>query len=499
MKLKNNYLAIIAIAILGVIASCKDEITEVTEIINNDTTIIINNDTTINIVQTDQMFANKSNLSPLVSIKPQFNYINAYSLISTIDNVDGFHLAGSADGSGLVKDGDEYVFLVNCEDHYSVARIRLDENLNPIKGDYLLNSGVADFARQCSATMWEAAIHGGDKDIFLSASESIHNTVKGIDPYIETPTPTADFGLPALGQFSWENAVPLPKDAYSGSTVIIGGDDDSSGSEGQLVMYKSDASDSDLEGGEVYVLRLKDATESSNEGDLDFGITYDVEFAQVSAPDVSTLGEYETASINAHSLQFMRVEDVDYGKGSEEASRIVYFNVTGRGPGAGTYNDWGTVYKLVLDEDSPMTGKLTQIISGNTNTNNNDGNLAMLQSPDNICVTENFIYIQEDPNSFDRGHPSYIYQSNLNGENPKVVLELVERNDLSQDGDAHNSGEFGALIDISDKIGVPDVFLLSIQPHYWRSENFEGLDGDDCPDCEDNQGSQIVILRGLPR
>jgi hypothetical protein len=50
--------------------------------------------------------------------------------------------------------------------------------------------------------MWEAAIHGGSKDIFLSASESIAYHVKAIDPYIETPTPTADFGLKALGEFS---------------------------------------------------------------------------------------------------------------------------------------------------------------------------------------------------------------------------------------------------------------------------------------------------------
>lgn len=86
--------------------------------------------------------------------------------------------------------------MVNAEDDYAVSRIRLDKDLNPVSGDWLLNSGVADFARQCSGTMWESSIHGGAKDLFLSASESFNYDVKGIDPYA-APTPTADFGLDA--------------------------------------------------------------------------------------------------------------------------------------------------------------------------------------------------------------------------------------------------------------------------------------------------------------
>ena len=164
------------------------------------------------LVMSQSMFENKSNLDPLVSISSQFNFVKAYSLISTTDTLGGFQLAGAADGAGFLRDNDGYVFLVNCEDDYAVARIRLDANLNPIEGDYLLNSGVADFARQCSATMWESEIHGGAQDLFLSASESFNYDIKGIDPFQVTPTPTADFGLDALGEYAWENAVPLPQD-----------------------------------------------------------------------------------------------------------------------------------------------------------------------------------------------------------------------------------------------------------------------------------------------
>ncbi|MDT0677398.1 hypothetical protein [Autumnicola musiva] len=459
------------------------------------------------------MFANKSALEPLVLINPSFGQVKAYSLLSTTDDIDGYNLAGSADGAGLLKDPDSdgYIYVVNNEDHYAVSRVYLDKNLIPYKGDYLLNSGVADYARQCSGTMWEASIHGGSKDMFLSASESINYDVKGIDPYVATPTPTADFGLDALGEFSWENAVPLPQGAFSGKTVIIGGDDDSSGSEGQVSMYLSENGDADLEGGKILVLRFKEIADGAggkmevaddmtyNEGDLDFQTEYEVEFVEIPNGASLTNAEMENACINVNASQFMRVEDVDYGKGSDAAARNVYFNVTGRGPGAGTYNDWGTVYKLVLNENDPTQGKLTQIISGNTDTNNMDGNLAELQSPDNICVTENFVYIQEDPNSFSRGHNSYIYQSDLEGNNISVLLRIIVDQTLAKNPGTRFSGEFGSLIDVSDKVGEPGTFLLAVQPHYWEDPFFQGIDGHFNSDYEDDQGSQIVLLQGLPR
>ncbi|MDO3694998.1 hypothetical protein QVZ41_09105 [Wenyingzhuangia sp. chi5] len=458
---------------------------------------------------TETMFENKSNLYPLVKMHSDFSGVEAYSLLSSSDKLsNGFQLLGAQDGAGLLNDpnSDGYLYLSNAEDDYAVSRIYFDKNMNPIKGDWLLNGEVADRARQCSATMWEAAIHGGDKDLFLSASESISYDVKGIDPYIETPTPTADFGLDALGEFSWENAVPLPKDAFSGKTVIIGGDDDSSGSEGQVTMYLSENGDADLENGKIYVLRLKQISDGAggvqavtpgniyNESNLDFQKTYDVEFVEIVDGKDMTKDEMETACIAVQASAFMRVEDVDYQKGSDANGRNVFFAVTGRGPGKGTYNDWGTVYNLKLNENNPLEGTLTQIVSGNTDSNNADGNVASLQSPDNICVTENYVYYQEDPNAFSRGHAAYIYQSDLEGNNSKVVLELIVEQNLAENGTTGLSGEFGALTDVSDKVGEPDTFMLNLQPHYWKSADFvKGAA------FQHNQGGQIVLLKGLPR
>ena len=105
------------------------------------------------------IFENKSSLEPLVAIQSQFNFVEAYSLISSTDVLEnGFRLVGAQDGAGFLRDGDGYMYVVNGEDNYAVSRIRFDKNLNPLSGDYLLNSGVADFARQCSGTMWEASI-----------------------------------------------------------------------------------------------------------------------------------------------------------------------------------------------------------------------------------------------------------------------------------------------------------------------------------------------------
>ena len=470
------------------------------------------------------IFENKSNLEPLIAIQPQFNFVKAYSLISSSDVLeDGFRFVGAADGAGLVEkpSGDGFYYLVNAEDDYAVARIELDEFLNPIGGDWMLNSGVADFARQCSGTMLRADVHGGARDLFLSASESFNFDVKGIDPYQEDPTPVADFGLDALGEFAWENAVPLPAVAYDGETVIIGGDDDSSGSMGQITLYHSTNGEADLDGGDIYVMKLMEMSDGNggvtaapidgivDESMLDFGVGYRYEFVKIDNGAALTKDEMEDACVGVFASAFMRVEDVDYRKGSPANNRQVFVAVTGRGPGRGTFNDWGTAYRMDMDADNVLTGTITQIISGNTDTNNRDGNLATLQSPDNITVTENFIYLQEDPNSFDRGHTAYIYQTDLNGNNARVVLEMVVRQDLDPTGSSGPSGEYGALEDISDLVGIPNTFLLNLQPHYWESDDFLNVDGHDFrtrPEFmeggfarEDDQGGQIVILRGLPR
>ena len=437
-------------------------------------------------INPEKVFTQKSTIDPLITFDSEFSNVEAYSLISTGDTIgENFQLKAYSDGAGFLRDNENYIYVVNLESKFSIARIFLDKNLTPSRGDYLLNSTVSNYAKQCSATMWEASVHGGNKDIFLSASEAFHYQVKALDPRIEIPDPTADYSLKALGEFSWENAVPLPKSTYPGRTVIIGGDDDATDSAGQVILYYSENGDADLENGKVYVLRTKQISNGNgivdvnpnmihSEADFDFGKTYEVEFVEIENARDLTKDEMEIACINSFATQFMRVEDLDYQKGDSFNARNIFFAATGLGPGAGSYNDWGTVYRLELDEESPLTGKLTQVISGNTDTNDRDGNLPILQSPDNICVTENFVYVQEDPNSFARDHAPYIYQSDLNGRNIKKVLEL---NPLDN---GQFKGEFGSLIDISEKVNFPGTFILALMPQRQIM-------------------SQILLLKGLPQ
>ncbi|NJB83355.1 hypothetical protein GGR97_002147 [Wenyingzhuangia aestuarii] len=462
-------------------------------------------------LEDNDMFFDKSIIEPLVNINPSFSGVKAYSLLTSVDVVgDNFQIASTVDGAGLIKDGENgFIYVVNCEDAKAIARLRLDKNLNPISGDYLLNSGVADYSRQCSGTMWEKEIHGGDKDVFLSASEeSVSNVVKEIDPRIEVPNPTGDYGNKALGQFLWENAVPLPKNTYPGKTVILGGNDLDGG---QPILYMSENGDVDRINGKVYVLRTKQisdgvggiidapAGERHDESDFDLKTTYDVEFLEI--PNAKNLSTNETSNYYKNTLfatHFVRMEDLDYQKGSAENARNIYFAVTGKGAGKGTVNDQGNVYKLILDADSPLKGKLTKIISGNDSDKGKDGYLRPLQSPDNVCVTENYVYFQEDPNggTWNRGHAASIYQADLQGNNVKNVLDLKVKSLGNNSLSIVESGEFGALTDVSDKVGVPGTFLLNIQVKYWQDNAFKALDGHDGPG-EADRASQIVILRGL--
>lgn len=87
----------------------------------------------------------------------------------------------------------------------------------------------------------------------------------------------------------------------------------------------------------------------------------------------------------------------------------------------------------------------------------------------------------------------------------KVVFELDHRRTAS-DAATYNVGtvskfgswEYGAMIDVSEQLGIDDTFLLSVQPHTWRGDKYKGVDGGTKRPSE-NQASQIVLIKGLAR
>jgi hypothetical protein len=309
--------------------------------------------------------------------------------------------------------------------------------------------------------------------------------------------------LNGLGRWSAENSVPLHKDAYKGKTVIITGEDASDATGGQVVLYMSSVV-GDLENGSQYMLKRSD--NNQKETDMSAGTAYDVEFVKIENHKTLTGTQIQALVDPLKALKFGRVEDLDYRKGGGANTREIYFNVTGQeasGPNADYARTvQGRVYKLVLDPSNPLKGKLTCILDGD----NSHGPAREFQNPDNICVTKNYVYIQEDSNTYGtEDHDGYVYQYNIATGELKKVFELDHRRN-APDAAKYNVGgisdkgswEYGAMIDISDETGLANTFALCIQPHSWREARFAGVDGGNKRKTE-NQGSEIVIITGLPK
>ena len=284
---------------------------------------------------------------------------------------------------------------------------------------------------------------------------------------------------------------------------MVTGEDASDASGGQVALYVSNTV-GDLQNGLQYMLKRMDGNQK--ETDMLEGVSYDVEFALIENHKALTGVQIQAMVDPLRAIKFGRVEDLDYRKGSAANNREIFFNVTGQEP-VGVNADrsrtvFGRVYKLVLNADNPLRGKLTCLLDGD----NDNGVAKDFQNPDNIALTGNFAYIQEDPNTYGtEEHDAYIYQYNLATGELKKAFELDHRRN-AVDAARYNVGgisgkgswEYGALVDISDIVGVPNTFTLCIQPHTWRDAKFAGVDGGTKRRTE-NQGSQVVIIKGLPR
>lgn len=435
---------------------------------------------------------------------PGFEGLDVFTLISSEDSLPGYRFAGSADGTGFIKmpAGNGYVMLINNEDNYSVSRLHLDENLKPYRGEYILNSDGGQW-RLCSGTLATPA-ENGFGPLYLSVGESSSEAMThGIDPFAASFLPNVSLGLPGLGKWSGENAVPLNKEAYPGKTVIVTGEDASDASGGQLALYLAN-SVGDLSNGSQYMLRRVDGNQK--ETDMQAATSYDVEFTKIENHKTLTGTQIQAMVDPLKAIKFGRVEDLDYRKGSGANSREIYFNVTGQDP-TGVNADrsrtvFGRVYRLVLDAGNPLKGKLTCLLDGD----DDNGIAKDFQNPDNICVTTNFAYIEEDSNTYGKeDHDGYLYQYNLSTGELKKVMELDHRR-TATDAAKYNVGgtsvkgswEYGALIDISDEVGLPNTFSLCIQPHTWTDNRFRGIDGGSKRTSE-AQGSEVLIVKGLPR
>ncbi len=455
-------------------------------------------------------FNNTSTVPPLAVAMSGFENLKISSLISSTDVLSqspSFVYGAQPDGAGFVKDhnSDGYIMITNHEILQSVSRVYLDKTLKPIKGEYIVDA-VGGRTRLCSATLATPQIHGFGP-IFLTAGESGEESmVHGIDPLgLVSDKSRTDRVLPALGKASMENAVPLPKGVYNGKTVILIGEDQSystsHASAGQLLMYVSNTL-GDLQNGKLYALKRNDGNQV--EMSITAGSSHDVTFVEI--PNAKNLSgaAINTAVNSLGAIRFSRVEDIDYRKGSKKNNREIYFTATGQAssnqPVQG-YTMWGRVYKLVLNENDPLKGKLELAVEGDSNPGNS------IINPDNLCVTENYVYIQEDGDSYYAAaqHDSYIWQYKISTKELKPWLTMNHRrtdaawnSTYNQTGEMRfGSWEYGAMEDISDVIGVPNTFIVNIHPHTWQSNAFLNADGSGL--STNKEGGQTIIIRNVQR
>lgn len=450
-------------------------------------------------------FKNRSVTPSFVKMGSDFSGVGVYTLVSSEDvipNSGNMVYGGAPDGQGFIKnpDGSGYIMVTNHENTWAVSRLYLDKKLNITKGEYIVNSDGGGF-RLCSASMATPEIHGFGP-MFLTAGESNVNAMcHAIDPLAAAMPSNNTRTKPAMGKMSAENYVPLTKNAYPGKTVVIVGED---ASNGQVYLYVSNTV-GDLDNGKLYVLRRTDLNQI--ETSMTWNNNYPVEFVEVPNAKNLTGTEIENLNSSLKSIQFARVEDLDYRKGSATNNREIYFTATGvSGSTEKTY--MGRVYQLKLDANDPLKGTLKIIADGDVSPSGANVKGTDIINPDNLCVTENYVYIQEDGDSYwpEATHNSLIWQYNIATGTKKVFMDMRHR-DVDMLGTKYNPAsdtkyglwEHGAMVDISDVVGVPGTFTINVHAHSWV-EGDKFLNPSKAISVQPYKaGGQTLILKNVPR
>ncbi|WP_428742798.1 alkaline phosphatase PhoX [Tenacibaculum sp.] len=442
-----------------------------------------------------------------LKLESEFSGVKVFPILSSEDKLEdapNFVYGSMADGSGLIRNSDgTYTLINNIEADYSIARIKFDETFKPIHGEYILNAKATASTAQCSGSLITMEEHGFGP-LYLSGGEwgGASKGVFATDPFKDASAASAPRMLTAMGQWSTENAVVIGKDAYSDKTVLFIGDDHSDNEvpSGQLGMYVGNRGD--LEGGKLYGLKVTDEG-VTYEVDMEEGTAYNASFVELTEKNLDLL---DAEAKEKGVMGFSRLEDIDWRRGSAKNNREIYFCVTGRKKdgliGKGTA--YGRVYKVELNENDPTgAAKITCVLDGDKL----DGKAKLFHSPDNIVVTENYAYIQEDPNGYfdgEKNHAASLYQYNLKTGELKKVLECdqVAASAAGYGSSfAENAWEITGMMDISKTIGVSNTFLVITQNHGWVPADGGAFTDPLANDAAETtkEGSQLYVIQGLDR
>ena len=451
----------------------------------------------------------------LLKVDAAFSSITVTPILSSEDKLEStpdFVYGSMADGAGLLAEDDgTFTLINNIEADYAIARIKLNKDLKPIHGEYIVNAFATAFTAQCSGSLVTPEEHGFGP-VYLSGGEW-GGSSKGVfatNPYKSADNADIAVMLPKLGQWSTENAVVIGKDAYAGKTVVFIGDDhaDNSVPSGQLGMYVG--SRGNFSNGKLYGLKVTSAG-INFEMDMAEGNEYEAEFVELNETQIDLL---DTEAKTKGVMGFSRLEDIDWRRGSGANQREIYFCVTGRNKTdlVGKGSLLGRIYKVVLTEgmlddasSDFMKAKITCVLDGDKDGGKADG----FHSPDNILVTENYAYIQEDPNGYaslnsDITGYAKLYQYNLSTGDLKTVLECDQDAAATQGyGNTSKRWELTGMIDVTEIVNNgKNTFLLISQNHGWEPADgsaFTDPKANSVVDGSRKEGSILHVITGLER
>jgi Alkaline phosphatase PhoX len=402
--------------------------------------------------------------------------------------VDGYRMVGIPDGLGAFKDkGGTFTLLMNHEissggavrahgangafvSQWSIDRddlsvlagsdlIRQIATWNKVAGTYNAPAAGVTMSRLCSADLpdqsafWDKKSKAGYADpLFMNGEEtgaegrSFAHALDG-----------TSYELPALGKFAHENSVANP--ATGAKTVVVGLDDQSLPTGGQLYVYVGDkkktgnpADRAGLTRGTLYGIK---ATGFGAEP-AGTGVPSGTAFTGASLGDVTakTGAELETMSEAVAVTRWQRPED---GAWDPKRPNDFYFVITA------DFGGNSKLYRLHFNNPANPSagGTVSQLLTG-TETGGTAERFHML---DNIAIDRHgHILVQEDPGGQDYIARVWMYDIE-DGDLTEIAHHDPIRFSPASITKLTTDEESSGVIDAEDILGK-GWFLLDVQAHY---------------------------------
>lgn len=422
-------------------------------------------------------------------VVPTTSGVTTTSIFTVGDSIGGYRLAGIPDGMGAMSNGDgTFDLFVTHEMNSSVGVVRAHGSRGAfvsrwnIASDLTVNSGrdhntsaqdvntwngsgyvqgTTAFNRFCSAdlaaqTAYRYGTLGTSSRIFLSGEESGAEG-RAFAHVVSGSAMNSSWQLPALGRFSWENAVASP---YAQRKTVVVGTDDST-VDGQVYVYVGDktAAGSDIEragltNGGLFGIKVVGGAQQESRS---------ASFAPASRFEMVPKGSVVNmtgAQLNADSLtsgvtNFLRPEDGCFDP-RPGFKNDFYFVTTDRYETGATVGR-SRLYRMRFDDitNPEAGGQLDELLSTTRGP----------QMMDNMCIDS---------------HGRLLIQEDIGGQNAlgKIWLYNTHTDQLTQiaqhEANFFTPGAPGFLTSDEESSGVFDAkdvlgdhwFMINSQAHY---------------------------------